>query len=89
MTSCKRVIYSGQVQGVGFRYSTHGLAQHHDVSGFVRNLSGGDVEVVVQGEPDELERFLKAIDERMTGYIADKKVQGQTPGNYQGFTIRM
>jgi acylphosphatase len=89
MDICKRAVYSGHVQGVGFRYSTHGLAQHHEVSGFVRNLRGGDVEVVVQGETDEVNRFLAAIDERMTGYISTKTVQDQAPGNYKDFTIRM
>lgn len=89
MNICKRVIYSGHVQGVGFRYSAHGLAQHHAVSGFVRNLTGGDVEVVAQGEAEEVARFLGAIDERMAGYVTSKDVQEQTSGNYKEFTIRM
>jgi acylphosphatase len=89
MNTCKRAVYSGHVQGVGFRYSTHGLAQQHRVSGFVRNLRGGDVEVIAQGEAEEVDRFLAAIDERMTGYISSKNVQQQAPGNYKDFTIRM
>ena len=46
MTVCKRVLYSGRVQGVGFRYTAHGLAQGYDVAGYVRNLPGGEVVLV-------------------------------------------
>ena len=86
---CKRIVYSGHVQGVGFRYTTHGLAEHYAVSGYVRNLRGGDVELVVQGEPEEIDRFLTALESRMTGHIAGKEAHEQACADFKGFTIRM
>jgi acylphosphatase len=89
MTVCKRVVYSGHVQGVGFRYTTHGLAQRYAVAGYVRNLSGGDVEVVAEGEPGEIERFLSALEERMAGYVDGKVTKDEPAGKFKGFVIRM
>jgi len=57
------VIYSGVVQGVGFRYSCRHLAKGFDVTGWVKNLEDGRVEMWVQGEENEVKEFLKAIDE--------------------------
>ena len=50
MTVCKRVLYSGRVQGVGFRYTTQALAAGHPIAGYVRNLPTGEVELVAEGE---------------------------------------
>lgn len=50
----RRLLISGQVQGVGFRYGMQREAQHLGVSGWVRNLRSGEVEAVVSGPPDVL-----------------------------------
>ena len=63
------VYYRGQVQGVGFRYSVCRLAGRFDVKGFVRNLTDGRVQVVAEGQSDELDRFLQAIDDEMADYM--------------------
>jgi len=89
MEICKRIIYSGRVQGVGFRYTAHGLAARFAVTGYVRNLRSGDVEVVVQGLAAEVERFLTTLEQRMGAYIADRKTQDQTPEEFEGFNIRV
>ena len=59
----KRVIYQGRVQGVGFRYTAKDLARGYDVLGTVRNLPEGTVEMIVVGEGDELEDFLRDLRE--------------------------
>lgn len=66
-----QVLYKGRVQGVGFRYTVDGIAQETGVTGWVRNLPGGDVEVVMEGsEPqinDTLERIrLSAVGKHIT-----------------------
>jgi acylphosphatase len=44
-----RVIFHGRVQGVGFRYTVDRIARNYPVTGFVRNLADGTVELVISG----------------------------------------
>ncbi len=48
----RRVFYSGRVQGVGFRFISQGLARDFQVSGSVRNLADGRVELLAQGNTE-------------------------------------
>lgn len=59
----RQVFYEGRVQGVGFRYTVKNLARGFDVTGWVRNLADGRVELQCGGERDEVEAFLAAIAE--------------------------
>jgi acylphosphatase len=88
MTICKCVIYSGRVQGVGFRYTSQRLAQGFSVGGYVRNLANGNVELVAEGPEDQVEAFLEAVASRMADYIDHRSVTDAPPGNYRGFHIR-
>ncbi len=67
------VYYRGQVQGVGFRYTTRAAATSCNVTGFVRNLPDGRVHVVVEGEQDEVARFLEQIQDRLGHYIRESQ----------------
>jgi len=89
MTVCKRVYYQGRVQGVGFRYTTHGLAQGFAVTGYVKNLFDGRVELVVEGEAAEVERFLSALGRQMAPYIETKQELDEPPGGFESFSIRV
>ena len=82
--------FKGTVQGVGFRYMTERLATRLPVSGFVRNLSDGRVELVAEGEENNLRDFLKSIREsRLGDYVRDLEVKWETAdGSFQGFGIR-
>jgi len=88
MTVCKYVRYTGHVQGVGFRYTTQHIAQQFAVGGYVRNLPGGDVELVAEGTPDEVDGFLAAVANRMAGYVERTTVRDEPSGGHQGFRIR-
>lgn len=57
----RRVIISGRVQGVGFRYTTKDLARGFDVCGCVRNLPDGTVEILVMGDTAEVDAFLHEL----------------------------
>jgi acylphosphatase len=57
----RQVYYEGRVQGVGFRYTVRQLAKGFDVTGWVRNLPDGRVELQASGENQEVEAFLEAI----------------------------
>ena len=56
-----RIFYSGRVQGVGFRYTAKAAASGFEISGMVRNLSDGRVELIAEGRREELEAFRAAI----------------------------
>ncbi|MCF7818332.1 MAG: acylphosphatase [Kiritimatiellales bacterium] len=56
-----QVLFSGMVQGVGFRYTVCRIAKSFSVTGFVRNLGSGEVEVVAEGSEQELVGFLDGI----------------------------
>jgi acylphosphatase len=86
---CKTVHFSGHVQGVGFRYTAQNIAQRHKVTGYVRNLPDGRVELVAEGEEDEADRFIKAIQSEMEGHIRKTNVQvSPATGKFSGFAIR-
>jgi acylphosphatase len=88
MTVCKRVTYSGRVQGVGFRFTAQHLAAGYRVDGHVRNLPDGDVEVVAEGEADEVERFLTAVAARMAPNIERSSAHDEPSAGRRGFHIR-
>ena len=65
--TARQVFYEGRVQGVGFRYTCKTIAHGYDVTGWVRNLPDGRVELQCAGEMDEVDAFLKAISESVLG----------------------
>lgn len=83
------VFYSGRVQGVGFRYTVKTVATGFEVSGMVRNLPDGRVELVAEGDSVELKAFQQAIrDEGLAGLIRDEQVEwSDAQGNLRGFDI--
>jgi acylphosphatase len=84
----RRVLYSGRVQGVGFRYTARQIAQGHAVTGFVRNLSDGRVELVAEGPPAVLDQLLDDIAAAMADYIRDSHVDRQpASGQYKSFEV--
>ncbi len=88
MTIGKRVIYSGRVQGVGFRYTVQRLAMSFVVTGFVRNLPDGTVELVAEGTVEEVDRFLAAVAGRMAAYIENATESTREPEGIHRFQIR-
>ena len=84
-----QVIYSGQVQGVGFRYTVRTVATGFDVTGTVRNLPSGQVELIAEGARDELEAFRQAIRESgLDHFVRDEDLSwGAATGEFRGFEI--
>jgi|GEM_PF-132399 len=83
------IFYSGRVQGVGFRYTVKTVATGFEISGTVRNLPDGRVELVAEGARAELEAFRAAIrDEGLAGFIRDERVTWADAKNeFRGFEI--
>ena len=87
-TVSRLAVYSGRVQGVGFRYAAQELSHDFAVNGYVRNLPEGTVEVMAEGPAEEVNNFFAAIDRRMAGYIKDKSIQDAPSSGIHGFRIR-
>lgn len=85
----REILYSGNVHGVGFRYTARQVAQRYSVTGFVRNLADGRVQLVAEGNGPELAAFLGAVEAEMGSYIRGKSqtIQPAT-GEFETFTVR-
>ena len=82
-----RVVYSGRVQGVGFRFRVRMISERHAVAGYVKNLRDGTVELLAQGEPSEIERFLDDIRREMRGLIRGEETSDLETEPFSGFDI--
>ena len=85
-----QVFYEGNVQGVGFRWSVRNVAKGFDVTGFVRNLRDGRVELQVAGEEEEVSAFLEAILQSELRAHIKKHSESPLPNPpaFRGFEIR-
>ena len=88
---CRRVYYSGRVQGVGFRFTAHRVSRGFDVAGSVRNLPDGRVELIAEGEPAEVDAFLQAIRDALDHHIRDVDVEQCPPSSppLSGFFVQI
>jgi len=80
----------GLVQGVGFRYFVKREARSLGISGWVRNVPDGSVEVVAEGEKDALEVLLSLL-HRGPSFAVVKRVDyawKDYKGEFSGFEIR-
>jgi acylphosphatase len=84
-----QVIYSGNVQGVGFRYTARSVANGFEVVGTIRNLPNGQVELIAEGPTEELNAFRQAIrDSGLSHFVRDEAVQwSNATGGFRGFEI--
>lgn len=65
----ERIVVTGRVQGVGFRWSAMNLARDLGVAGTVRNREDGAVEIEARADREALERFRAALSERTPGRV--------------------
>lgn len=70
----KVILYTGRVQGVGFRYTTAHLAKRFNVAGYVQNLDDGRVRLEAQGEVDQVQGLLDAIDHALANNIKARDI---------------
>ena len=82
-------LFSGRVQGVGFRFMVCRIAERYSVTGFVRNLNNGDVELVAEGKEPELSGFIYDIrNSQLKRYIVQDRVTWKTAsGEFNRFGV--
>jgi acylphosphatase len=81
--------FTGRVHGVGFRYTTEDLACDLGITGWVKNLPNGSVEVVAEAEEDKLKDFLARINHYFSRYIQDTDIRWLAPsGKFKDFGIK-
>ena len=83
------ILYAGRVQGVGFRYTVKITAHGFEITGIVRNLDDGRVELMAEGRQEELEAFLQAIRESEVGRFIRQEQAGwsEAKNEFRGFEI--
>lgn len=84
-----KIIYSGRVQGVGFRYTAKTVVAGFEIAGIIRNLPDGRVELVAEGAREELDAFRAAIRAtELDGFIRDENINWSGAQNeFRGFEI--
>ncbi len=92
----KHTIFTGHVQGVGFRFTAQRIANRYQLTGFVRNVPDGSVEMLVQGLPEDIDNCIQDIKDSFAGYIreaqineipADPMDSAGSPQEYKDFRI--
>jgi acylphosphatase len=85
-----QVFYEGYVQGVGFRWSVRHIAKGFDVTGWVRNLPDGRVELQVNGKDEEVRAFVDAVAQSELRAHIRKQTENklEQPVTARGFEIR-
>ncbi len=84
-----QIVYTGSVQGVGFRYTVKSVASGYEVTGTVRNRPDGAVELIAEGAKDELGAFRQAIRESgLDHFIRNEAVTwAEAKNEFRGFEI--
>ena len=86
--AAKNIIFHGRVQGVGFRFTAHRIAIRYNLTGWVRNLPNGNVELFVQGQSEDIKDCLRDIQDSFPGYITETQIQTNQPDpSYTEFKI--
>jgi acylphosphatase len=89
MLVARRLVLSGRVQGVGFRFFAEDLARREGLGGWVMNRSDGSVEVLLEGDRESVARVEAKLRHgpphaRVDAVTADDDV----PSGRQGFQVR-
>jgi len=71
----KHIIFTGQVQGIGFRFTALSAANRRGLTGFVRNLPDGSVEMLAQGSSGDIDDYIRDLQEYFAGYIRETKFE--------------
>ncbi|MCU0651869.1 MAG: acylphosphatase [Candidatus Omnitrophica bacterium] len=82
------LFFSGQVQGVGFRFTAVNTANNLNITGWVKNLSDGRVEILAEGEKPVLEDYLNRMRRHFNNYVNDVDIEWlEAGGEFTDFRV--
>jgi acylphosphatase len=82
-------IYHGRVQGVGFRFTCQRIAADNNITGWVKNLHDGGVQVIAEGDQADLKKFFNELKDSMARYVSSDNIQWlDFQKEFKGFNIR-
>jgi acylphosphatase len=85
----RRIIYTGHVQGVGFRWRTASILRSFQITGYVMNLPDGSVELVIEGSPADNDAATSRVSAQLGRHIHGEALEvGPATGEFQTFGIR-
>ena len=83
------IVFSGNVQGVGFRWAVRDAANSLGITGWVMNCPDGTVEAACEGEEDKIKLMIANVKENMRGYLKSSKTRiDDAIGEFNSFEIR-
>lgn len=83
------ILYTGRVQGVGFRWTTTRALANLPVTGYVRNLPDGRVELVLEGATSDIAAAEDRVRTALGAHIAtEERSPGPATGEFAGFGVR-
>lgn len=84
----KHIIFIGRVQGVGFRFTVRRAASRRQLTGFVRNVPDGTVEMLAQGRSEDVDDCIQDIKEYFADYLKETRIEEIPPDpRYDDFKI--
>ncbi len=75
----RHIVFSGRVQGVGFRFTALNIANRYELKGFVQNLHDGDVEMFAQGTAQMIDDCIRDLQDSFVGTISHVDIEEVTP----------
>ena len=84
----KHIIFTGYVQGVGFRFTALRIARRHSLVGYVKNIPDSSVEMLIQGPQNNIQACIRDISETFEGCITQTKTKDiKSTVTYTAFDI--
>ncbi len=85
----RTILYSGRVQGVGFRWSALQAMKGLGLTGYVRNLSDGRVELLIEGDPEQTRSAAQRVRSALAGLISNEGERiAEATGQFEDLSIR-
>ena len=75
----RHIVFSGRIQGVGFRFTALNIANRCGLTGYVRNLPDGDVEMLAQGTAEMIDNCIRDLQDSFVGTISHIDIGEATP----------